>query len=141
MKNRFIIATLSALLFISPAFATIFLDDVMSQEEQKKTGVSRLTPNQKLLLEQWLNQTFILKSVNSSQATGSLTLSMNMDEGRKLQLSDGSIWEVDPTDIAQSASWVLPASIMISPSNDPEYSSLLINQNSGVSVKAKRIPS
>ncbi len=140
MKKLFVIATLGALLTISPAFATIFLDDVMNKEDQKKIGIARLSPNQKLLLENWINQTFVLKTVSTPQSTEPLTLSMNMDEGRKLQLSDGSLWEVDPTDIVQSSIWMLPATIMIAPSNDPEYSCFLINQNSGVSVKARQIP-
>ena len=85
----------------------IILDDVMSQEEQKKTGIKKLSFKQKVALESWLNRTFVLKE-KASENTTPLSLSINIDRGEKLQLSDGSVWLIAPTDRQISSIWLTP---------------------------------
>lgn len=116
----------------------IILDEVMSQEEQKKTGVAKLSPKEKIALETWLNKTFALQ-VKDQKTETNLSLSININNGQKLQLSDGSIWEIAPSDIQTSAIWITPFAVKIVPSNDPDFPFLIVNVNSGVSVKAKRL--
>jgi hypothetical protein len=118
--------------------AQIVLDEVMSKDDQKKTGVANLNKNQKIALEAWLNNNFILKTEPEAPETP-LSLSINIDNGKKIQLSDNSIWEVSPSDLPTSALWLTPFPVKITPSGDPNYPSLIVNLNSGVSVKARCI--
>lgn len=117
----------------------IFLDDVMSKEEQKKTGVYKLTAPQKIELENWLNRKFILKEqTEREQNAQPLSLSMNIDNGQKIELSDNSIWDIAPGDVIKASAWITPFPVKLSPSNDPDYPYFITNTVSGDSVKAKR---
>ncbi len=138
-RSIFFVALSGISLLISPASAQdILLDDVMTKEEQKKTGVYNMTMQQKIELEAWINRTFILKPVTTAQASG-LNLSININDGQKLQLSDGSIWEIAPSDVPTAAVWITPFPVNVLSSNDPTYPSLLVNAQSGASVKARQI--
>jgi hypothetical protein len=117
--------------------APIILDEVMTKEEQQKTGINRLSFAQKVQLESWLNKNFVLKTPATSE-THSLSLSINIENGRKIQLSDNSIWEIAPSDIQTASVWVIPFPVTIEPSNDPDYPYTITNVNSGVSVRARK---
>lgn len=114
----------------------IKLSDLMSADEQKKTGVSQLSEIQKQELEKWMNDKFILKSAST---TTPLTLQQNLQNGAQLELSDGSIYEVAPSDKSKTTFWLTPINITVTPSNDPMYPVLLTNTLSGVSVRAKQV--
>ena len=118
----------------------IILDQVMSREDQKKTGVANLSMKQKVALEAWLNQNFVLKSKEQTPSV-QLSLSINIDNGQRLQLSDDSLWEIAPDDVRTASVWITPFPVKIVPSNDPNYPSMLVNVNTGVSVKARRVSS
>jgi hypothetical protein len=107
----------------------------MTSEEQQKTGVSQLTPVQKKALEEWLDNHC---SAQSAQNTA-LYLSVNIDSGKRLELSDGSIYEVAPGDTGQTSLWITPFPIRIESSTDPDYPLRLVNINSGSSVKARKL--
>jgi hypothetical protein len=127
-------------LAISPLAATpIVLDDVMTKEEQQKTGVSRLSFTQKVQLETWLNKKFVLKAQENPK-TADLFLSINIENGRKIQLSDNSIWEIAPSDIQTASVWLLPFPVSVESNNDPDYPYTITNMNSGASVKARKAP-
>jgi hypothetical protein len=116
----------------------IFLDDVMDKEEQKQTGVYGLTAKQKMALELWLNKNFIVKAVPTPERSAPLlTLSINIDNGRQLQLSDNSIWDVAPDDVARAAGWITPFQIRVIPSGQSDYPALLTNLDSNESIKAR----
>jgi hypothetical protein len=139
-RSTFIIALASLTLFLTQLEAQpIVLDEVMSKEDQMKTGVADLSMKQKVALETWLNANFVLKS-KEQPPPSELSLSINVDNGQKLQLSDNSLWEIAPNDIQTSAVWITPFPIKITPSHDPDYPCLLVNLNSGISVKARQIP-
>jgi hypothetical protein len=134
-------------LFVATCFAStpfslsadqIVLEDVMTKEDRQKTGVDHLSLSQKVALEAWLNKNFILKTQEQPKEA-QLSLSINIDNGQKLQLSDNSIWEIAPNDIPTSAVWITPFPVKITPSNDQQYPWLIVNVNSGVSVKARKI--
>lgn len=136
MKSLLLFVTY--LVLSSSLQAQILLDQVMSKEEQQKTGVANLSVKQKIALEAWLNKNFVLKQPAKS-SDEQLTLSINIDNGKKLQLSDNSLWEVSPEDISTAAIWITPFPIQISKSNDPDYPYLLVNKNTHTSVKARKI--
>lgn len=140
--KRFSIATivcLSALLYAKAD--VIILSEVMSREEQKKTGVYNLTANQKAALQDWLNENFILKSnlqTNAEEEKKPLYLSQNLDNGKILRLSDDSEYLVAPEDIINSSFWITPFPLRIEPSDDPEYPLRIVNINNGQYVKVRQ---
>ena len=136
----FVIVIAGLILPFSTLQAQMLLDEVMSQEDQKKTGVANLSRKQKLALEAWLNQNFVLKS-QQKPPPSELSLSINIDNGRKLQLSDNSLWEIAPNDVPTSTVWITPFPVKVTASGDPDYPCLLVNLNSGASVKARQISS
>jgi hypothetical protein len=140
--NLFVVFGISAICGLvfayAPLHAEFLLDQVMSKEEQKETGVAKLSRNQKIALEAWLNKNFILKSKDQTSQKTQLSLSINIDNGQKLQLSDNSIWEISPDDVSTAAVWITPFPVKITQSDDPDYPYLLVNETSGVSVKARK---
>jgi hypothetical protein len=135
---RLIITFLLTTLFCSQLPAQILLDEVMSRDEQQKTGVAKMSRTQKTALEAWLNKNFALKA-QTEEHVSNLSLSINIDGGKKLELSDNSIWEIAPDDVQKSVVWITPFPVQISPSGDPDYPCLIINTNSGASVRARQI--
>lgn len=140
MRRSPLLIAIAALTLITSQLCSdqILLDDVMTKEEQKKTGIKKLNYAQKVALEAWLNKNFVLKT-KAEVITAGLTLSINIEEGKKLELSDNSIWEVAPNDVPTAAVWLTPFPVKIAPSNDPQYPSLIINTYSGASVKARKL--
>lgn len=67
-----------------------------------------------------------------------LTISINIQGGQMLQLSDDSIWLINPDDVSTSSSWLSPVPITISASNDSEFPCLLTNTQTNSAVKAKK---
>jgi hypothetical protein len=138
-RSLFLLSLATAALAFSPLCAKqIMLDDVMTREEQKKTGVTKLSLKEKIELENWLNRTFILKA-QEQLGEAQLFLSININNGQKLQLSDESIWEIAPSDKQTAAVWITPFPVKIIPSDDPNYPFLIVNINTGISVKAKKL--
>lgn len=141
MRNLIFFLNLSCIIATAAPIAAkqILLDDVMTRDEQKKTGVYNLTLQQKVALEAWINKTFVLKQPETTSQK-QLSLSINIDNGQKLLLSDNSMWEVSPNDIPTSSVWLSPSPVKIVPSNDPDYPFLIVDINSGISVKARKVP-
>lgn len=139
MKRPFFI---SAIVCLTVAFSSLhaqfMLDDVMSKDDQKKTGVANLSAKQKIALEAWLNANFVPKQPQQKQTEPQLSLSINIDNGQKLQLSDNSIWEVAPEDVPTASVWITPFPVKIVASNNPTYPFLLVNVDNGVSVKVRK---
>ena len=126
--------------FLIPLFSKdLLLDEMMSREDQKKTGVSYLTPKQKIALENWINQNCncTTQTPSPNEEKKYLFLSINIDNGQKIQLNDNSVWEVAPKDHPISAAWLTPIPIAIVPNDDPDYPYQLINKNTGISIQVK----
>lgn len=123
----------------------IFLDDAMPREEQKKTGVADLSYQQKLALEQWLNDNFVQKksgAEKSSDGRPAVYLSENINNGKQLKLSDGSLWDVAPQDANTASFWIIPFPLCFMDNTDTDkedYPKILVNQNTGVGVKVKML--
>jgi hypothetical protein len=119
------------------ALGVIHLTDMMTTEEQKKTGVSNLTPGQKQELDAWLDQKFTVKTAAAKQPD--IYLSENIRGGAQLRFSDGSTYEVSPQDRNRTEFWITPFLVKIEPSGDPNYPYKITNTLSGVSVSAKQV--
>ena len=142
----------SVLFFHFPhILGVIQLSDVMTPGEQQKTGISKLSYEQKKQLENWLNDKFVLKQVAVSPTTPpmpagpippaslkDLYVSENLDGGGKLQLSNGDTYEIHPDDRDVSAAWLLPSNVTLTPSKNPDYPFIITNTVSQTSVKARK---
>jgi hypothetical protein len=137
-KHLIVAATIAALSATSSIYSLIILDDVMNKDTQQITGVSKMTPNQKIALEAWLNQNFILKTPSPSFNQATPYLSLNINNGEQLQLSDGTLWDISPDDVSTASSWISPVPITITQSGNPSYPMLLVNNNTGASVKGRK---
>ncbi len=82
---------------------------------------------------------FLFTALYSTAETPRLTLEQNLQNGSQLQLSDGSIYEIAPTDKAKTTFWLTPIAITVSQSTDPQFPVLLTNTLTGVSVRAKQV--
>lgn len=115
----------------------IFLDDVMSRTMQKNTGVYNLNHNQKLLLEDWINNTFVLKNAPPPMKPASLTITENMSEGQAIKVSNGLIYEVSPADVPVAMTWLFAFPISIQEGDDPDYPLQMTNMNTNVSINVR----
>jgi hypothetical protein len=112
----------------------------MSIEEQKQTGVYCLTPAQRSALENWIEKHCQLHCAEQRSApTKGLSLYTNLDGGKRLELSDGNIYEVAPEDLAVSSSWVTPFPIKVESGSDPHYPLELTNIQTGRTIRVRRI--
>jgi hypothetical protein len=129
-------------LYSSKVLGTLRLNEVMSMDEQKKTGVATLSDVQKKQLEGWINDKFVLKPTTTTTAAAtSIYLEQNMQSGAQLMFSDGSIYEIAPTDRSKTVFWLTPIAITIEPSGDPNYPSKITNTLTKVSVNGKMVKS
>ncbi len=130
-----IVVFAATVLYSSKVLGTLRLNDVMSMDEQKKTGVAALSDAQKKQLESWINDKFVLKPTTA--AASSIYLEQNMQSGAQLMFSDGSIYEIAPTDRSKTVFWLTPIAVTIEPSGDPNYPSKITNTLTKVSVLGK----
>ena len=112
---------------------------MMSKEEQQATGVSTLTPPQKAALANWIDSNYTQKPIPSTPTQ--LYLSVNIQNGKQLLLSDGSLWAVNPNDVSTTALWITPFPLTLKESGDPNYPYEMTNQNSLEIIRVKRISS
>jgi hypothetical protein len=115
------------------------LDSMMSSKDKKNTGYDSLTPEEKKNLNRWISEHF--SSHPDPIGSIPLSLSINIDNGRKLQLSDGSFWEIDPVDQKTSSVWLTPFPLEITPSDSKTYPFTIQNLTSQESVKARKASS
>lgn len=121
--------------------AAQLLDFDMTREEQKATGVYKLTDNQKQALQRWIDRHYtrreepLVENANHAPAV----LSENLQNGRYIRLSDRTTWEINPNDTALTQGWITPAEIIISQSGDSNYPYKLTNSLTGSSVKARKV--
>lgn len=68
-----------------------------------------------------------------------LTVSMIIKGGSRVQLSDGSIYAIDPDDQIYSALWLTPSRITIGTSKSKDFPVLITDEISGTSVKGRKM--
>ena len=130
---------LAALFLTTSLQAEFLLDQIMTKEDQKKTGISTLHYQQRLALEKWLNEHMVVKSQVTHASPVTRSLSININNGQKILLSDNTLWEVSPDDIGTSSVWITPFPVQVEPSGNTDYPSYLININTGARIKARQI--
>lgn len=69
----------------------------------------------------------------------SVILNEVINDGEKISLMDGSIWQINPSDMPIVCTWIPTAEIEVSSSDDTVFDYTLTNKNIGVSVIAMRL--
>lgn len=114
------------------------INDLMSIEDQNKTGVIRLNQKQKMELAKWLVKHGYYDDLKSYEVLHAVTVSINIHNGKIIQLSDDSVWEIAPDDVVTSQSWLSAIPIKITKSKNPQYPYILTNLLNNSFVKAKK---
>ena len=129
-------------LITSPAFSLILLDQEMSPEQQKKSGISKLTEAEQRHLEEWLDDHFVKKSESEKKIFGEkLYVSEIINGGQRLRLSNNSLYELAPEDWIHAQAWITSAEVQVTHSPNEYYPFTITNPSSGYSVKARLIGS
>jgi hypothetical protein len=136
MRTRYGLAL--CMLWSACAFS-VDLGSMMSEDDQKDTGYSSLTSQEKKHLNEWISKHFILPPEIIGNTPLSLTI--NIQNGQELVLSDGTHWEVAPEDRKISDIWLTPFPLEIIPRDSKEYPFFILNLSSKEKVKAKQLSS
>lgn len=120
------------------AFSEIEFEEVMTRKQMEQTGIDQLNYTQKKALEEWINNNFEPKQSLVKQ-NEQLYLSFNINEGEKLELSDGSTYEIAPEDRLYTIYWITPFPVKLGRSNNPKYPVKITNMNTGTSVKGRQV--
>ncbi|MEL7431511.1 MAG: hypothetical protein AAGI90_03155 [Chlamydiota bacterium] len=116
------------------------LDTHMSTQEAEDTGVSRLSPEEKQALQKWINKNHYVRPGAKRQDEAPPEVSEVIGNGAYVKLSDGSIWQIHPTDRLLTQSWISAAEITVEKSGASTYSYRLKNNLTGSVVRAERVP-
>ena len=124
-------------------FAAQTLDYEMNRQQQKDTGVYKVSEKQKASLQQWIDSHYAKREepLAIANAAAPAVLQENLQSGRYIRLSDRTTWEINPEDTLITQSWITPAEILVSQSGDPVYPYKLTNSLTGSSVKAQKVTS
>jgi len=112
-------------------------DSAMSVNEMKQTGVAKLSVQEKMALETWI-ETHYSKKMVAQASKQAPTLQENLKNGHFIRLSDNSLWEISPADTPITQGWITPVEIKVASSTDPTYPYTLTNSLTGSSVKARK---
>lgn len=113
------------------------INDLMSIEDQNKTGVIRLTQNQKMELAKWLVAHGYYQDEKNYEVLSGPKVALNVYDGKIIQLSDNSVWEISPEDRKTSQSWLSSIPIQVTKASDTKWPYILTNLLTNESVKAK----
>ncbi len=112
-------------------------DSGMSVQEMRQTGMVKLSAQEKLVLEDWIEQHYTKKFIAQNGQKGPI-LEENLKNGRYIRLSDRSLWEINPADTPVTQGWITPAEIKVTSSDDSTYPYNLTNTLTGSTVKARK---
>jgi len=140
-----IVSILCSITFSQEKFIIKF-DSLMTQEEQTRTGISKLTKPEREELEKWLTA-FMIKLFSSENAEKSFTeigtrrwIKEKIDGGRYLLLDDNSLWEISSMSKLNTFLWMPMEDVyIIKNGNNSLYPYKLINEDSDETADAKLI--
>jgi hypothetical protein len=109
----------------------------MPPDEIKKTGIEKLSLEEKKALDKWIKENYLKKSISKNKKQGPV-LQENLNNGRLIRLTDNSLWEIRPADTPITQGWITPVEIQVTSTDDPIYLYHLTNTLTGSIVKAKK---
>ncbi|MCH9630902.1 MAG: hypothetical protein S4CHLAM37_09120 [Chlamydiia bacterium] len=96
------------------------INDMMSIEDQRRTGVIRLKQNQKMQLAKWLvAHGFYERHEKVTPKAPPLYLKSNI--GSQMTLSDDSDWEIAPEDVKTAKDWKDNPKVRVEKTKNPVY--------------------
>lgn len=119
----------------------VMIDADMTVEEMKQTGMAKLSAQEKVALQNWLEGRYGKKMVAQNEKKPAPILQENLKNGHYIRLSDLSLWEINSPDTPITQGWITPVEIKVSASQDPAYPYILTNTLTGSSVKARKATS
>jgi len=114
------------------------INDIMSLEDQKATGVIRLTQEQKRALAEWFVKHGYYQMQASVNYNNTLTVFLNIGSGQKIMLSDNTVWEVSPDDQTLASSWLGSNPVQLTDSSNQAFPYLMTNLRTQQSIKVKK---
>jgi hypothetical protein len=124
-------------MFILLIAAALTFDTQMSEKEKSETGIAKLTFQEKMALQNWIEDHQPSKKTGKEKKSDPI-LQEVLKNGRFIRLSDNSLWEIDPADTPITQSWITPIEIKATPTNHPDYPYHLTNTLTGSMVKARK---
>jgi hypothetical protein len=133
-----------------PIAQGIQIDQVMTKEEEKSTGIAKLSPKEREALEKWLLR-FARVAMeigeknfhNIPAAYGGVNhehwIKTVIEAGKVFQLEDGSIWLISPLNNVDAMIWIVTEKMVVVDSGDPIYPYKLINEDGNSTAGAKLI--
>ena len=134
------------------------MDQMMTAEELRTTGVDGLTHGQRVALDAWLNRyTLRVLTAGSGNATGTTAtnrrtgeytgvgnghwIKTKSDNGAFVTLEDGSLWEINSIDRIDTSLWLPITDITVILSHDPigDYKYELIDTEGGEKALSKYV--
>lgn len=144
---------IGSILFMASALSQqseqlVRIEQVMTPQELKATGIVTLTPAQRAALNKWLTEyTWRIMQLSQRSSSGSTYLGLGSghwikekgDGGSLIILEDGSVWKIHLLDRIYTTLWLPITSITVLESESPigNYKYLLINIDDGEKALAK----
>ncbi len=117
---------------------TAAFDAGMSVQEMKQTGMTKLSAQEKMALQEWIEGHYAKKEIAQNSNKTVPSLQENLNNGRYIRLTDNSLWEIRQSDTPITQGWITPVEIKVSQSDDSAYPYNLTNTLTGSSVKARK---
>jgi hypothetical protein len=128
--------------------ASVSLADLMTKEELKATGVSRLSSAERAALEEWLTCFAVAVAKNAEKATAPASKSQRysgvgqrhwvkerIDRGAYIKLEDGSLWQVSPLDKLNTMLWLPTDDVIVIEGSNPLYPYKLVGERDAAEAK------
>lgn len=160
MRKSIILSVILSL--AAPLMASTNLDQQMSLQDKQQTGVVNLTLKQRQALASWIDKHYTpigqsplpqqpqapqqppsqmmqQPSMQQNTPNQSLSLTINLNNGAELILSDATRWQIHPQDVVISSVWIAPSALSVAAGTDPSYPFVITNLSSKQSVRAKQV--
>jgi len=120
----------------------VSLDKVMTKEDQRRTGVSKFSAEERAALEEWLGKFAIDVAATVNKKEGTYVgvgqrhwIKDVIDRGAIIRLEDGSLWEISALDKIDTMLWLPIDDITIVENKSPLYPYKLINSREAAEAK------
>ena len=105
---------------------------IMTKTEQDRTGVSKLSAQEKAALEEWLTDFVISIAAQKSNVYLGIGqehwVKETIDSGAFIRLEDNSLWEISPIDIINTILWLPIDNVIVIESTNPLYPYKLVGE-------------
>jgi len=140
---------LSAFVFAADTLKQkLALDKLMTKEEQKASGIPKLSEQERAVLEEWLTRFAITVATEAAnKSASSAKPGAYVDVGRKhwvsekigggafIKLEDGSMWQISPLDKINTALWLPTDNVVVVETGSVQYPYKLVGERDTAEAK------